>query len=174
MFVITGIMASGKSTVAQLLAERLDQAVHVRGDTFRKMVVTGRKEFLPNPSSEAMRQLRIRYQLTASVADTYFEAGFHVVVQDVIIGPMLEEFISLIKSRPLFLVVLTPNEQKIAEREMARQKTGYGLWSISELNNTLQTDTPKIGMWLDTTELTPDETVEEILKRAAIEGLLQI
>jgi predicted kinase len=32
VFVITGAMASGKSTVAQLLAERFDRAVHVRGD----------------------------------------------------------------------------------------------------------------------------------------------
>lgn len=172
MFIITGIMASGKSTVAQLLAERLDQAVHLRGDTFRKMIVTGRQEFLPNPSNEAIRQLQLRYQLTSSVADTYFEAGFHVVVQDVILGPMLEEFLALIRSRPLILVVLTPNEQKIAEREMARNKTGYGLWSISELNKTLHMDTPKIGMWLDTSELTPEETVEEILKRAESEGLV--
>ncbi len=33
---ITGVMASGKSTVAQLLAERLEKSVHLRGDIFRK------------------------------------------------------------------------------------------------------------------------------------------
>lgn len=43
MILITGIMASGKSTVAQLLAERLDRSVHLRGDMFRKMIVNDRE-----------------------------------------------------------------------------------------------------------------------------------
>lgn len=42
VFLLTGNMASGKSTVAQLLAERLPRAAHVRGDAFRRMIVTGR------------------------------------------------------------------------------------------------------------------------------------
>lgn len=57
IFIITGIMASGKSTVAQLLAERLQKAVHVHGDIYRKMIVAGREEMSPNPSDEALRQL---------------------------------------------------------------------------------------------------------------------
>ena len=42
--VITGIMASGKSTVAEALAKRFAKAVHLRGDIFRRMVVSGRAE----------------------------------------------------------------------------------------------------------------------------------
>ena len=57
IFVITGVMASGKSTVAQLLAKRLDRGVHLHGDIFRRMIVNGREEFLPDPSQEAVRQL---------------------------------------------------------------------------------------------------------------------
>jgi hypothetical protein len=45
--VITGIMASGRSTVAQLLAERLPRSVHVRGDVLRTMIVSGRQEASP-------------------------------------------------------------------------------------------------------------------------------
>lgn len=47
VFLLTGIMASGKSTVAQLLAERLPRAAHVRGDAFRRMIVTGRRDMTP-------------------------------------------------------------------------------------------------------------------------------
>src|SRR5690606_30269770 len=154
-----GVMASGKSTVAQLLAERFERGVHLRGDTFRSMIVTGREEFLPSPSREAIQQLRLRYQITASVADMYAEAGFRVVVQDIILGPMLKGFIESIQSTLVFLVVLSPDEKTIIERENSRAKTGYGLWTVSELNQMLQKDTPKIGMWLDTSELTPEETV---------------
>jgi hypothetical protein len=42
VMLITGIQAAGKSTVAQLLAERLPRPVHVRGDAFRRMAVDGR------------------------------------------------------------------------------------------------------------------------------------
>ena len=41
IFLITGLMASGKSTVAQVLAERLPRSVHLRGDAFRRMIVNG-------------------------------------------------------------------------------------------------------------------------------------
>lgn len=173
VIIITGVMASGKSTIAQLLAERLERGVHLRGDTFRRMIVTGREEFLPNPSPEAVRQLQLRYQISASVADLYVKAGFNVVVQDIIVGPMLKEFIDSIQSSPVFLVVLSPNEKTIMEREESRRKTGYGLWTVAELNKMLQVDTPKIGMWLDTSELTPEETVEEILMRAGSEGMIR-
>ncbi|UIO40833.1 AAA family ATPase [Brevibacillus brevis] len=163
IFLVTGIMASGKSTVAQLLAEKLNRGVHLRGDSFRRMIVNGREEYMPEPSEEAIRQLRLRYKITASTADTFFEEGFNVVVQDVVIGPFLGEFVEMIQNRPLYVVVLTPNEKAVEEREASRPKTGYGAWTISHLNNILQTETPKLGMWIDSSEQTPQETVEEIL-----------
>lgn len=90
VILVTGIQASGKSTVAQALAERLDRSVHVRGDLFRRMVVNGRVEMgSANPRPEAVRQLRLRYQLAAAAADGYADAGFTVVLQDIIIGSHL-------------------------------------------------------------------------------------
>lgn len=83
---ITGIMAAGKSTVAELLARRLPRSVHLRGDLFRRMVVGGRAEMTARPSEEAWRQLRLRYELAASVADRYAQEGFTVVLQDVVLG----------------------------------------------------------------------------------------
>jgi uridine kinase len=41
IILITGIQAAGKSTIAQMLAERLPRSVHVRGDLFRRMVING-------------------------------------------------------------------------------------------------------------------------------------
>ncbi|MFD1047854.1 AAA family ATPase, partial [Kibdelosporangium lantanae] len=97
---ITGIQAAGKSTVAQLLAERLPKSVHVRGDLFRRMVVNGRVDVTPPPSEEAMRQLRLRYRLMASTCDAYAQAGFDVVAQDVIIGDVLSEVVDMFATPP--------------------------------------------------------------------------
>ncbi|SHJ17353.1 Predicted kinase [Clostridium amylolyticum] len=170
IFIITGIMASGKSTVAQLLAERLQKAVHVHGDIYRKMIVAGREEMSPNPSDEALRQLNLRYKLAASTADAYFEAGFNVVVQDNIIGKMLENFVGMVRNRPLYVVALCPHPEVVAEREASRNKKGYGGWTVAEFDNLFRNETPRIGLWLDSSELTPQETVDAILTRAYTEA----
>ncbi|WP_010272742.1 AAA family ATPase [Paenibacillus senegalensis] len=163
---ITGIMAAGKSTIAQRLAERLQpKSIHLRGDAFRRMIVSGREEMLPNPSEEAIKQLQLRYKTAAMVADQYYEAGFHVVMQDVILGADLQTMVGLIQSRPLYVIVLSPSVAAVAEREQVRAKKGYGAWEIADLNHLLQTETPRLGLWLDTTNMTPDDTVNELLAR---------
>lgn len=172
MFLITGIMASGKSTVAQLLAERFDKSVHLRGDVFRKMIVNDRKEVHPDATEEQFEQLRLRYRLTAHSADAYYESGLTVIMQDVVIGPMLTEFVSFVLHRPLYVVLLCPNADAVAEREAARPKKGYGIWTVSALDDVLRKETPRIGMWLDSSALTAEETAEEILKRAWTEALV--
>lgn len=165
IILITGIMASGKSTVAQLLAERIEQSVHLRGDVFRRMIVGNRKEVHQNPEQEQLDQLRLRYRLAAQAADTYYEAGFTVVVQDVVIGTMLNDFISFVQNRPLYVVVLCPNPSVVAHREASRSKKGYGIWTVEELDHVLRDETPQIGLWLDSSEMTPEQTVTEILMR---------
>ncbi|MFD0695330.1 AAA family ATPase [Paenibacillus sp. GCM10027628] len=172
IILVTGIMASGKSTIAQLLSERFEKSVHLRGDIFRRMIVNNRKEMQPDAGNEELDQLRLRYRLTAQAADAYFQAGFTVVVQDVVIGPMLDDFISFIQSRPFYVVVLCPNSSTVTQREAARLKKGYGVWTVEGLDSLLRNETSRIGMWLDSSELTPEETVIEILTRFQDEALL--
>jgi len=163
---VTGIQAAGKSTVAQLLAERLPRSVHLRGDVFRRMVVSGRADMTPDLPDEAMRQLCLRYRLTAMAADEYVREGFTVVAQDVVIGDVLTELTQLIRTRPLLVVVLAPRPDAVATREAARAKSSYDEWTITALDRGLREETPRIGLWLDTSDQTPEQTVEEILDRA--------
>jgi chloramphenicol 3-O-phosphotransferase len=167
---VTGIQAAGKSTIAQALAERLPRSVHVRGDVFRRMVVSGRAEMTPEPSTEAVRQLRLRYRLAAQVSDAYYDEGFTVIIQDVILGDHLADMTTMIRSRPLLVVVLAPPPDTIAAREAARGKSAYGTWAINQLDNLLRHQTPHIGLWLDTAHQTPTETVDEILARGWAEA----
>jgi hypothetical protein len=130
------------------------------------MVVNGRAEMTPGHTEEALRQLRLRYALAASVADSYAEAGFTAVVQDVILGQELPRMVAAIRSRPLHVVVLAPRSAVVAERDAARHKTGYADWDPAGLDSGLRRDTPHLGLWLDTSTQTPAETVDEILARA--------
>jgi chloramphenicol 3-O-phosphotransferase len=172
IYLITGVPAAGKSTVAQLLAERLPRSVHVRGDLFRRMIVNGRVDITPELAGEAMAQLGLRYELTATVIDRYATAGFSVVVQDVVLDEQLPRMVGLIRSRPLYVVVLAPDPGTVAAREAGRGKAAYGVWQVAELDRALRENTPRIGLWLDSSGQTPDETVAEILARARTEAAL--
>ena len=65
----------------------------------------------------------------------------------------------------MYVVVLCPNTAVVAAREAARAKKGYGVWSVEQLDAVLRNETPRIGMWLDSSELSPEETVNEIIER---------
>jgi predicted kinase len=165
LFVLTGPSGAGKSTVARALAERFPRGVHLEGDVFRRSIVSGRHEMTPAASSEAVEQLTLRYRLAATAADMYFEARFAVVLEDVIAGPLLRDCLALIRSGPLYPVVLLPRRDIVAGREAARASHGYEHWSIDALYDLFANDTPRLGVWIDSSDQTPDETVDEILAR---------
>ena len=79
VFLVTGPSAAGKTTVARLLAEQFRRGVHLEGDFFRRSIVAGRHEMTPALEADALEQLRLRYRLPASAADSYVEAAssFH-------------------------------------------------------------------------------------------------
>jgi predicted kinase len=160
---ITGIMAAGKSTVAQRLAETLPRCVHLRGDVFRRMIVSGQAEIGFDLSEEARAQLSLRYRIAATVAEMYLDAGFTVVYQDIILGPDLREAVERLRHHPLSVVVLCPTVEAVTAREAGRGKIGYGDLSIAAFDEALHTHTSRIGYWLDSTELTAEQTVATIL-----------
>lgn len=170
IYVVTGVMASGKSTVAEALAGRLEKGVHLRGDVFRKMIVTGREEMCENPSKEALKQLDMRYSITAKAAIEYYTNGFSVVVQDNYLGEKLLYFVELLKSYPTYVVVLSPDIKTIMQRERDRGKKGYIGFTVESLYRHFIEETPRIGLWLDTTDMTVEETVNEILRRVDSEA----
>ena len=167
IIVITGAMAAGKSTVAQLLAERLPRAAHVRGDFFRRMIVSGQAPMSDPLSDEAAAQLRLRHQLAARTAEGYATAGIAAVVQDIILGLDLLRFLRMLQHRPVHVVVLAPDAATLARRDAARSKTGYVGWTPDGFDRELRDATPRLGLWLDTSRQTPDQTVETILNRLA-------
>ncbi len=170
VWLVVGVPASGKSTVADLLARQFDRGVHIRGGQFYRWAVNGWMHPWGEDSEEARRLLDLRYRLSAPAANEYCDAGFTTVVQDNLYGDAVRAWFGQVTGRPRYLVVLRPTVAVVRKREEARRasigKIAYrqGAVSIQELDELLE-GTPKIGLWLDTSAQTPSETVREILER---------
>jgi hypothetical protein len=95
-----------------------------------------------------------------------------VITQDVILGEHLADMTAMICGRPLLVMVLAPQPTAIAAREAARDKTAYSTWAVEQLDDVLRTQTPRLGLWLDTCRQTPAQTVDEILSRAWTEAVI--
>jgi GrpB-like predicted nucleotidyltransferase (UPF0157 family)/chloramphenicol 3-O-phosphotransferase len=163
IFLISGPMAAGKSTVAQALAERFDRGVHLEGDLFRRSIVRGRAEMTPDVSAEAHAQLRLRYRVAAAAADAYHDAGFTVALEDVYTPELLADLRTSIRGRPCHAIVLLPSPETLTERERRRRTQGYGTWTVEQLYAVFESASPRVGLWLDTSKLSVGETVDQIL-----------
>jgi len=62
------------------------------------------------------------------------------------------------------VIVLAPTPATVTAREAGRAKTGYGAWTVEELDAGLRKRTPRIGLWLDNSRLTVGETVDAIVE----------
>lgn len=176
--VVSGIQAAGKTTVGRMLARRLPRAAFIDGDVLARMVVSGHAEMSRQPSADAVRQLLLRYQQAALLAGSFWNAGVTAVVADNIYGEQdLDWFIELVQARPLIVVMLVPQTGAVVERELSRGGHAYRRWmdegglegAVAEFQGYIS-ETPHIGLWLDTTRQEPETTVDVILSRAWTEG----
>lgn len=171
VWLVTGAQASGKSTVSDLLARRYERGVHVRGGQFYRWAVRGWVHVGDPDEQEARRLLDLRYRLSAGVADEYAAAGFTTVVQDNIYGDDVVRWLGSITAQTKHLVVLRPGIEVVEARDAERRRTlgkiAYRNGFTPALNDEHVASTPHdLGLWLDTSEQSPEETVEEIVRRA--------
>ena len=168
VILVTGISAAGKSSVAQALAERLPNSVHLRGDVFRKMIVNGRAEMDIELSDESRRQLWLRYELAVGAARRYVAEGFTVVYQDILVGEALDAVLALLDGLPVRLFVLCPEPAAVEAREAGRGKTAYRQpGEVEAFDRVLREATPRHGTWIDSTHLTVEQTVDRIMQELA-------
>ena len=172
VWLVTGAQGAGKSTVADHLARRFERGVHVRGGQFYRWVVQGWVHWdHEERADEARRLLDLRYRLATTVADEYADAGFTCVVQDNIYGLDVVQWFARLRTPARHLVVLRPSVDVVIARHDERQRaTGKVAYTSTYTPAQNDADVASIpgdlgGLWLDTSQQTPEETVDEIVGR---------
>ncbi|WP_165877391.1 AAA family ATPase [Agromyces fucosus] len=168
---VVGAPASGKSTVGRLLAERLRPGAFIEGDTLWQMVVGGREDMADPPSDAALAQLELRYRHGAMLSRSFVEAGISAVHVDNIFGDGVTAQLDRMPRRRA-LVVLRPSVEAIVRRETERGTGAYDGWIGDDtLADAVRTfdgwvgEVPPVGLWVDSTEQTAEQTVDWIVDR---------
>ncbi|SIO26867.1 AAA family ATPase [Agromyces cerinus] len=169
---VVGAPASGKSTVGRLLAERLRPGAFIEGDALWQMVVAGREDMSDPPTDAALAQLELRYRHGAMLGRSFVDAGISAVHVDNIFGDGVAAQLDRMGGRPRALVVLRPSVEAIVRRETERGTGAYDGWigdgtladAVSVFDGWVG-ETPPVGLWVDSTGQSPDETVDWIMDR---------
>ena len=176
IIVVSGIMAAGKSTVARLLAGRFARGVHVEADALQRMIVAGGAWVGESgePTGETARQLRLRLRNMCLLGRSFYEAGFTAVLDDIIIGDRWRELQDDLHGLPFSLVVLAPSVDVVTrKRDMGRTKAPQGAAWATYLDRELRVTMAGIGLWVDSSDQTPEETVEAILAGLGLDRAVQ-
>jgi thymidylate kinase len=169
---IAGSPASGKSTVAKLLAMRAKRGVYVCVDSLRDMVLGGVVHPGANWSPTLIEQLRLARANAIAIAANYALAGFEVFIDD-FWDPqsLLNEYEPLVRMYSPLRILLHPtkatavsrNSHRFAHDEAMRAAIEQGVHAVyADFATRLPWFSSNGWIVLDNTQETPDATARRI------------
>lgn len=159
LYIITGPAGVGKSTVSKGVASSLEKSVLIEGDDIYNQFVGGRispwKENAP---------LNLFWENCIMLIDNYLKNGYDVVFNYIIKEKQFNKLKMMFKNYEIKFTVLLVDEETIIKRDKERpldcQMGERSLILLNEFKNQNYNE----NYILDSTNLTIDQTVNEVLK----------
>lgn len=164
IIVMAGLPGAGKSTLSRRLAQHFDAAAHVEADRLQDLIVSGAVHGDVNGiSDEAARQIRLRLHHAVLLARSFREAGFTAIVDDIITGPRFDHLRDELGDTPFSFVMLLRDLEVM--KESWRAIGSPFVDSFDWIDDEIRHHTPRVGLWLETTGRSEDETFAELVTR---------
>ena len=168
IFVITGQLSAGKSTVARALLASFPFGYHVDVDGMREMVSSG----LASPlewTEETDRQFGLALRASAAVARVYADAGFAVAIEGGVDPAEIESALAEVGLRERMIgVVLHPRLDVALERNQTRATKSFDTSVLEGVMREIDADLVRGAAregWhaIDNSDETVDATVRRIV-----------
>ncbi len=118
MLLLTGPTAAGKNTTGNIIAKRQDRCAVVDFDLVRSMFVQPHRP--PWDGEEGISQHRLGAKFISQVALGFHEAGWKVIVLDVITNDIYPYYQDALRSVPITVVQLLPSLEETTKRFYSR------------------------------------------------------
>lgn len=175
IYLLVGPPAVGKSTTSQALASKFSRSIHIPVDDIRDRVVSGLVLPSLDWSPELVQQVRLARESVIYMALKYQKAGFAVVMDDFFDPHQLSEYRAFADQPGIHKVLLLPEQETAHARNLkrsgddpAREYIDIGIRSVyAQLNASMESLRAAGWILIDTTHLSIEETVREILSRSS-------
>lgn len=175
IFILIGPPAVGKSTTSKALALKYSRSLHIPVDDIRDMVVSGLALPSLEWSPELVQQLTLARESAIHIALQFRKGGFAVVIDDFLDPNQLREYQTFLTEPRIHKFVLYPDQATAHARNFqragddpARAYIDEGInFVYQQLNLMIQPLREDGWIVLDTTQLSIEETVVEILKNSS-------
>lgn len=163
---ITGPTGSGKSTVSEKLAKRVDQCVNIDADHIKHMIVSGFYYDLKSDGTKkwGFNQWGLVGDSIGLLARNFLDAGYSVIINGYVDEPAwtnMQKHVTVTHK-----VLLLPHVDTVAQRDLGRNEdVRMGNEAVNEHHQHFSSDSFfQDFIKLDTTEHSADETVSKVLE----------
>ena len=160
MLLLSGPTASGKNTIAEEIAGRLEPCAVIDFDSIRAMFVNPHKT--PWDGPEGLAQQILAVNIVCDIAQNFEASGWKVIILDVLSIATLDVYQKRLKQSSLKVVQLLPTYEVILKRFNERGP----VLSYEELENIYaeQENLKGYNLRIDNSQLSPHEVALELIK----------